>query len=339
MKRLAVIPSDPIHEYLKAGYSETWLRNYYNPCQFFDEVYLLSPLEKNAADLLGMKVIHTPQEQLKQQIKDLKINVIRAYGGNWACRMACDNKVEGVPVIVSVHDRRGLMLYESIKHADFVFCVSNVVKDLVKTKFKKPDNIRILPNRVDFDMMYPLPESQCKDLNERFPFKHKILFVGRLSQEKNPDTLIKALEFLGPDYGAVFIGQGDLKGSSQCAMIGNVPHQELSRYYSWCDCMCTPSRDEGFGMVFIEALACESVVVTSNIAPMNEFIKDGQNGILVDKFENPEHLAKAIQKACTDQELCKRLKASARKSVEVFERNTIDKLEADYYEQILLKRP
>jgi glycosyltransferase involved in cell wall biosynthesis len=338
VRRLAVIPSDPIHEYLKGGYSETWLRNYYNPCQFFDEVYLLSPLEKNALDLLGMKVIHTPEEQLKHQIKNLKIDVVRAYGGNWACRMACDNKVEDVPVVVSVHDRRGHMLYESIKHADVVFCVSNVVKDLVKTKFKKLDNIRILPNRVDFDMMYPLPESQCKELNQRFPFKHKILFVGRLAKEKNPDTLIKALEILGPEYGAVFIGQGDLKGSSQCAMIGNVPHQELSRYYSWCDCMCTPSRDEGFGMVFIEALACEAVVVTSNIAPMNEFIKDGENGILVDNFEDPAHLANAIQKACTDQELRKRLKANARKSVEAFERNTIDHLEVNYYEQILLKR-
>jgi len=43
MRRLAVIPSDPIEEYLKKGFSQERLRNYYNPSLFFNEVYLLSP--------------------------------------------------------------------------------------------------------------------------------------------------------------------------------------------------------------------------------------------------------------------------------------------------------
>src|SRR6185436_7443513 len=124
MKKLAVIPSDSIDDYLKGGYSKAWLKAYYNPCQFFDEVYLLSPLENNHPELLGMKVIQTQEHELRKRIKDLEINVVRAYGGNWACRMACEHKVSGVPVVVSVHDTNPSILYDSIKKADVVLCVA-----------------------------------------------------------------------------------------------------------------------------------------------------------------------------------------------------------------------
>jgi len=99
--------------------------------------------------------------------------------------------------------------------------------------------------------------------------------------------------------------------------------------------MCTPSRSEGFGLVFIEALASECVVVTSDIAPMNEFIKDGENGLLVKDFENPAMLADAIQRACCDQELRKTIKSHSRNSVQCFEKKTIDRREAQCYERIL----
>ncbi|MBI4309468.1 MAG: glycosyltransferase [Candidatus Omnitrophica bacterium] len=345
MKRLAVIPSDPIAEYLKCGYSRKWLRDYYNPCRFFDEVYLLSPLEENAEDLLGMKVVHTLDIDLIKRIKDLGIDVVRAYGGNWACRFACEHKVKGVPVVVSVHDTNPAILYDSIKKADIVLCVAKAVEELVATKFKKPDRSWILPNRVDFEVMRPVPSGEWKDLDRQFPFKYKVLLVGRLNRQKNLDTLIKALKFLGKDYGVIAIGKGDDKVyrdlaieqgvDQQYFLIDSVAHEELTKYYSWCDCMCTPSRWEGFGIVFIEALACEAVVVTSDIGPMNEFITNGENGLLVKDHENPQALANVIQKACTGTALRAHLKKNARTSVEPFERTKVDQLEAGYYQKIL----
>ena len=85
--------------------------------------------------------------------------------------------------------------------------------------------------------------------------------------------------------------------------------------------MCVPSRWEGFGIVFIEALACESIVVTSDIAPMNEYIKHGRNGLLVKDYENPKALAEMIKTACNDKRLQECLKINTRKSVERFEKN------------------
>jgi len=345
MRRLAVIPSDPIEEYLKKGFSQERLRNYYNPSLFFNEVYLLSPLEKNRSDLLGMKVVYTPAKELKKRLKDLKIDILRVYGGNWACKLACENKVKGVPVVVSVHDRRQERIYDAVKNADVVLCVSQVVKELVAKKFKHPERTWILPNRVNFEIMRPIPKIEQSKIDHQFPFKYKILFVGRLDEVKNLGTLIKSLKFLGGDYGLIVIGRGDkaiyqkiaIKEGvdKQCFFIESVINEDLSQYYSWCDCLCAPSRHEGFPNVHIEALACETIIVTSDIAPMNEFITDSENGILICDYENPSSLALNIKKACTDQSLRTYIKANARRSVEQFESTKIDRLEVDYYKRIL----
>ena len=196
MRRLAVIPSDPIKAYKDKGIA-SWLEDYYNPLHFFNEVYLLSPLEKEERYEFGMNIIPTKPKQLKSRIRELNIDVIRAYGGYWACDMACKNKVNGVPVVVSVHDTNTALLHNSIKKADIVFCMSNAVKKVVLTKFKKPDRVWMLQNRVNFNTMHPYPKDKLKDLDSKYPFKYKILHIGRKTKQKNLDTLIKALKILG----------------------------------------------------------------------------------------------------------------------------------------------
>jgi glycosyltransferase involved in cell wall biosynthesis len=346
MKRLAVIPSDPIEAYLKAGYNRNWLEDYYNPCKFFDEVYLLSPHERGNPDLLGMKVIGTRPDELKKRLRDLNVDIVRAYGGYWACDMACDNKVNGVPVVVSVHDTRPELLYKSIRKADVIFCVSEGVRKLVLTKFRNSERVWILPNRINFSVMRPYSKDELGDLSDKYPFKYRILHVGRKTAQKNPETLIKALKTLGDEYCLLAVGRGDeekyvelaeeLGVSKQCYFIQSIKNEELARYYSWVDCMCTPSRWEGFGIVFIEALACEAIVVTSDIAPMNEYIKNMINGLLVKDYENPQALAQMIKLACTNGKVRESLKRNARKSVEDFEKSRVDELEVDYYKKTLL---
>ncbi len=342
--RLAVIPSDPLEAYKHKGIA-SWLEDYYNPLHFFDEVYLLSPLEKEEGYEFGMNIIPTKPKQLKSRIRELNVDIIRAYGGYWACDMACNNRVNGVPVVVSVHDTNPKILHNSIKKADVVFCVSEAVKELVLAKFKKPDRVWILPNRVNFNVMRPYSKSELADLDNNYPFKFRILHVGRKSRQKNLDTLVKALKILGKEYYLLAIGRGNTDEYvrlakeegviERCHFIESIKNEELARYYSWADCMCTPSRWEGFGIVFIEALACEAIVVTSDIAPMNEYIKHRENGLLVKDYENPQALAEAIKVACNDAQLRNHIKKNARRSVERFEKSRIDKLEVDYYKKIL----
>ncbi len=156
MYKLAVIPSDPIKDYEKKGIASK-LEGYYNPSGFFEEVYLLSPLEKEQRSQYGMHILPVRDKELPVRIKELDVDIVRAYGGNWPCDMACLFRRPEVPVVVSVHDRRSAWLNRSIKLADIVFVVSEEVKDMVAEKGKDPDKIWILPNRVDPDIMKPLP--------------------------------------------------------------------------------------------------------------------------------------------------------------------------------------
>lgn len=342
-KVLAVVPTDPIEAYEKKGTS-SWLEEYYNPNKFFDKVYALSPFEKKEQFKYGMQIIPTKANKLKRTIQQLGIDLVRAYGGYSACDFACRNKVKGVPVVVSVHDTNPKILYDSIILADVVLCVSRVVRELVLTKVKDQERVWILPNRVDFEVMKPTDKDR-QDLNDKFPFKYKILHVGRKTQQKNLETVISSLSYLGKDSCLIAVGLGEDARYRQiaveqgvadrCFFIDSIPNDELAKYYSFADCLCNPSRWEGFGVVFIEALACESRVITSNISPMNKFIVDGYNGILVDDYENPESIANAIRECCENEALSTKLKNNARSSVQSFSKTRIDTLEASYYEQVL----
>lgn len=344
MKKLAVIPTNTLERYEEKGIASQ-LETYYNPHHFFDEVYLLSPKENRVRYEYGMKIIPTRPEDLHRRLKELDIDIIRAYGGYWACSMACENKVPGIPVIVSVHDTNPITLFDSIKNADLVFCMSKTVKNFVLKKYKNSNRIWILPNRVDFNTMCYKSEDEISFLNDKYQFKYKILHVGRKTEQKNLDTLIKALRLLGKDYCIITIGKGDIEKYKriaiketvidQCIFIESVKNEDLPCYYSWADCMCTPSRWEGFGIVFIEALACKAIVITSDIGPMNEFIKHQHNGLLVKNYENPKALAEMINLACTNKELRNKIKKNARLSVKKFKKSKINAMEVNYYNKIL----
>ena len=348
MAVLAVIPSDPLADYEDVG-CHVWAQRYYNPNKYFEKVFLFSPKEKEEVFQYGMQTIPTRPRELRRRVRKHGVDIVRAYGGYWACDMAAKNKVRGVPVVVSVHDTNPEELYDSIRRADYVFCMSDVVRDLVLSRFPDPDKVWVLPNRYDESVMRPLANEDFSDLDEACPFRYRLICVGRLSEGKNQDTVVRALAHLGPDYGCLFIGRNDpgslqtladdLGVRAQCRFIKAVRNDLLPRYYNWAHAVVTPSRWEGFGIVFIEALACGAVVVTSNVRPMREYIAHEENGLLVDEYENPKALAETIERACNDEALRRRLKERAPGSVECFERGRVDALEVNYYRRILAERP
>ncbi len=346
MKRLGVIPTDPINHYINTGYSENWLKGYFNPAQYFDEIYVFSPRETDCPDLLGMKVFKTKPGELMGRMREFKIDILRAYGGMWPCSMACENKVPGIPVIVSIHDTRPDIFYDAVKRADIVFCAQQL-KDFVMTKFKNADRLWILPNGINFTVMRPHSREEAADLRTRYGLhtKYKILQVGRRHRQKNLETLIRALKILGDDYSLLTSGKGDADEykrlaeaegvSSRIVFVESIKNEEMPLHFAWVDCLCHPTRWEGMSLLIVEALASEAIVVTSDIPEMNGLVNHMHNGLLVKEYENPQALADMIRLACTKEEVRKTLKQNARKSVEQFEESKIRKLEASYYERIL----
>ena len=277
--------------------------------------------------LYGMYIIPTQPHELAGRIQELGIHLVRAYGGYWPCDMATFGKVPGVPVVVSVHDTNANVLHDSIVNADYILPVSRAVANLVVERLKSKgfenerieSKIYLFSNRVDDTVFSPnVLKSQNLQVNgiqsntdklngllKRFPGKYRILHIGRRKHQKNWDTLLKSLSILGKDYILIMIGRGDempirmlaeeLNISSQIHLIDTVENSDIPYYHAITDVFATISRWEGFGIVFIEALAVgKSVVVTSDIAPMNEYIQNGFNGLLVEHFENASAVANAI---------------------------------------------
>lgn len=343
--RLVVIPSDPIAAYEKAGF-DSWLEGYYNPGAMFSEVFVLSPLEKGERKAYGMTILVMSERELLHVLRDIRPDVIRAYGGFWPADLACRYRIRGVPVIVSVHDTNPALLHKSVCYADLVICISAAVEKLVLSRGVDPKRIRRLPNRVDTRVFYPLKDDErIQSVACRFPNGKHILHVGRKSHEKNLDTLIRALQFLPNDYSCVFVGRGDIAPymslaeqvgvTNRCFWVESVKNSELPLWYSWSDCFCVPSRWEGFGIVFVEAAACGAAIVTSDIAPMSEYLAHDESACLVKEYENPHALAEAIRKVCEDVKYRETLSAGAVKAAQPFDRTVVDEMEVAIYREAL----
>jgi glycosyltransferase involved in cell wall biosynthesis len=343
-RRLVVIPSDPLEAYERAGYRH--LDRYFNPRDLFDEVYAVSPLEPPGERRAhGMTVVGVPPRGVGRTLRALAPDVVRAYGGYWPADLLARSRLPDVPAIVSVHDGRPEWVHQSLAHADLVICVSEKVVRTVRSRGIPAERIRSVPNRVDLELFHPPGDEHSNTLQARFGPGRYILFVARLSPEKNPDTLLHALALLPAEYALVFVGLGtpepyraladELGVAERCRWVGAIPNTELAPWYAGADCFCVPSRAEGFGVVFIEAAASGAAIVTSDIAPMNEYLHDGESARLVAAFEDPHALATALREVAEDPELAAKLRRGGVTAAQPFAREKVDALEVAVYREAL----
>jgi glycosyltransferase involved in cell wall biosynthesis len=345
--KLVVIPSDPIEAYEKKGTS-SWLENYYNPNKYFKEVYILSPLEKIRREIYGLKIIPVKSRlHLQKLIKQINPDLIRAYGGYWPADYAIVNKLPVFPVIVSIHDTNPQLINNSIKFADHIICMTKAVQEAAVKKLGITTDITsILGNRVDTKIFKEYKDSKkVQKIRSRFPEGKLILHVGRKSFQKNIETLIRSLKFLPDDNFCVFIGLGEKQSYLElaesngvihrCFWLDSVENSELPFWYNACDLFCVLSRWEGFGLVFIEAAACEAMILTSDISPMNQIL-DRNSCFFIDKYENPEAVALRISEIFSmDPAIIFNLRKSARASSLKFDITKIAFDEVKIYKDVL----
>ena len=347
MKKLVFFPSEPLDSYIDVGSTFEYLADYYNPGGFFDEAYCLSPWKCSRETFGKIKCIQATPRQFKKIIEQIRPDVVRAYGGYRAADWAAISKVKGIPTIVSLHDTNPDLLFDSVRYADAIISMSKSVQDAAIRKLGlEGKKMWIMPNRIDTDLFSRKdPNEKADELTRRFGEGKHLLHVGRKAKQKNLDTVIKSLTLLDDSYKAIFIGRGDILPykqlaeqsgvSNRCYFVESVPNNELPYWYSWCDCMCTPSRWEGFGFVFIEAAACEAVIVTSNIGPMNEYLSS-ESAVLVDDYENPAAIARAVVRATTSEnDTIQQIRRNSRLVGLRFKKENVDQLEVKIYQEVI----
>ena len=135
----------------------------------------------------------------------------------------------------------------------------------------------------------------------------EVLYVGRLSPEKNIDTLVAAVG----DLNLVVAGDGPLAHLVPHG-LGAVPHAEVERLLERATVVVAPCEREGFGLAVAEAMAFGRPVVAARGGALLELVADGETGLLVEPRDAPA-LRAAVERLLADAELRERLGEEARR--------------------------
>ena len=183
-----------------------------------------------------------------------------------------------------------------------------------------PAKIAVVPPGVDLNRFKPIPRFEARD-HLGIPRQHQmILFVGRIQPLKGIDTLIRALALvkqrepaLAENICVAIIGgdpnpdmdveqteferlkllRAELGLSDLITFLGAKDQDTLVYYYSAAELVVMPSHYESFGMVAVEAMACGTPIIASDVGGLSFNIESGFTGYLV-PGRNPQALAEKI---------------------------------------------
>lgn len=149
----------------------------------------------------------------------------------------------------------------------------------------------------------------------------RLLYVGRLSREKNLETLARAFKRLvptRPDLGLVLVGEGPFRSELEAMLAGAPAHfagalrgDDLARAYASCDLFVFPSKTDTFGRVVLEAQASGLPVVVASEGGPKDAMLDGRTGVVVHNLDD-ERLADAIDQLTDNPARMARFSRTAR---------------------------
>ncbi|HIH98046.1 MAG TPA: glycosyltransferase family 4 protein [Thermoplasmata archaeon] len=206
-------------------------------------------------------------------------------------------------------------------------------------------HISVVPNPTDIEKFSPF----CNGLivKERLgwdegPF---VLHVGRLAQEKNIETLLKAAPIIKkcyPETKFLIVGRGPFekhlkemaRDVRDVLFTGFVPESELPLYYAASDVVCGMSAIETQGLAVIEALSCGKPVVGANSGAIPDIIKEGKNGLLCNPLD-PHECAECILQILEDEKRRKKMGEVARETALNYEIDKCTDRLIEVYERVL----
>lgn len=270
----------------------------------------------------------------------------------------------GLPLVITTHSLEPLRPWKreqlgggydfslwvektALEMADAVIAVSHGTKADVERLFEvRPERLHVIYNGIDLEEYRPTERS---DALLRFgidPARPYLLFVGRITRQKGIVHLARAIPFMDPGFQIVLCAgapdtpeiAAEMKAAVRAAQKERsgviwieemVDREAVRQLYSHAAVFCCPSIYEPFGIINLEAMACETAVVASAVGGIKEVVVDGETGFLVpveqmteSPFEpiNPEKferdLAAKINELMANPELQKKFGRAGRKRAE-----------------------
>ena len=270
----------------------------------------------------------------------------------------------GIPLVITVHSLEPLRPWKreqlaggynfslwvektALEMADAIVAVSRETKGDVERLFNvDPARVHVIHNGIDLEQYRKIDSIGALKRYGIDPNEPYILFVGRIARQKGFQHLLRAIQFMDPGFQIVLCAaapdtpelQEEMKTAVERAKaqrrgvvwINEMVDQTASReLYSHAAVFVCPSIYEPFGIINLEAMACETAVVASAVGGIKEVVVDGETGFLVpleqakqDSFEptNPEKfaqdLAQRINQLMKDKQLRQKFGKAGRKRVE-----------------------
>jgi glycosyltransferase involved in cell wall biosynthesis len=213
---------------------------------------------------------------------------------------------------------------KSFQKADYIQAISNHLANWARAEGAKCP-VEVVPNGVDLNRIKYHVSSIEDDK------KIVIISASRLVSKNGMDILIRATAELkglihNTEYLIQILGSGpegirlkklvkDLAIEDQVEFLGSVENDKVPEYLMRADIFVRPSRSEGQGIAFLEAMAAGLPVIGTPVGGIPEFVHDGDTGLLA-KPEDFSDLAAKIQRLILDEPLREKLGQNGRKLVE-----------------------
>jgi glycogen(starch) synthase len=212
---------------------------------------------------------------------------------------------------------RNYMLHWPLAQADlYLACSQHEAGELARMGMPA-ERIRVVPLWIDTDYIAALPDHPPEHAFAR-PL---ILYIGQLTRRKGPDLVVEAMPAVVAHYPQadfVFVSHNPAEQASlqrraeelgvagNLRFIGQVSEEEKFALLRACDAYVLPTRYEGFGLPLLEAMACRTPIVTTDIPVVREIVAHEINGLLIPLGDGAA-LAASILRFVQDPALRQRL--------------------------------
>ena len=313
----------------------------------------------------------------------LEADVVHTH--TWYADMAgvVAKRLWGTPLVVTTHSLEPLRPWKveqlgnayhlsswlertTLLDANAIIAVSQETRaDVLRFFDVDPARIHVIHNGIDLDQYRPDPATNFLERHGVDPDRPYLLFVGRITRQKGIIHLVNAIPDIDPSLQVVLAaGAPDTPeiGAEMTQRVAEVsadregviwiremlPREAAIQLYSHAAAFCCPSVYEPFGIINLEAMACETAVVASAVGGIPEVVVPEETGLLVDPAIVPgtfdpadparfsRELAAAINRVALDEPLRTRMgQAGRRRAEEHFSWAAIARQTLDLYGSLL----
>ncbi|HVB45956.1 MAG TPA: glycosyltransferase family 4 protein [Streptosporangiaceae bacterium] len=237
-----------------------------------------------------------------------------------------------------------LVLARVLRAAAVTVVFTEGQRTAISAKYRlDPGKVVVIPNGVDTSFFRPGDRRLPSTADSR----PRLLFVGRLSSQKNLGQLLHALDGVSDRFDTTLVGGGEQEAELKQAVAemrlknvrfhGPANGTGLLELYRRADVFVLPSEREGMPLVLLEALAMGLPIVATDIPGSRELVVDGENGYLV-PVGDPAALRRALLNSVSDADKYRKMSEASRRIAAHYSWSAVGAQFEQVYAQALARR-